>query len=120
MGEYTKEYQKKIELYNLLYSNKNSINSQGSTNNQPQQQAQSGPKYCQRCNGSGNVDCGTCGGHGQIECKACYGKGYCSNCPGQRCNRCGITGRQSCDRLLFGGCKGKIECFDCHGTGKVE
>lgn len=119
IGEYTKEYQKQIELYNLLYSNKNSINSQGSTNQQ-QQQAQSGPKYCQRCNGSGNVDCGTCGGHGQIECKACYGKGYCSTCPGQRCVRCGITGRQSCDRLSMGACKGKKDCFDCNGTGKVE
>jgi hypothetical protein len=122
IGEYTKEYQKQIELYNLLYSNKNSINSQGSTNQQQQQQqqAQSGPKYCQRCNGSGNVDCYTCGGRGQIECKACYGKGYCSTCPDQRCVRCGITGRQSCDRLSMGLCKGKKDCENCFGTGKVD
>jgi hypothetical protein len=81
-------------------------------------QVQSGPKYCYPCQGSGLVSCKTCGGNGIIECKACYGQGYCSNCPGQRCNRCGITGRQKCDS---GGCSnGKKYCFDCSGKGRVE
>jgi hypothetical protein len=148
IGEYTKEYQKQIELYNLLYSNKNSINSQGSTNNQSQQQAQSKADPCSRCYGDGN--CHECvktfskpyhKGNGmynwQNETKAGYT--MCNSCNGrghqQKSNPSGYGWVPSADCPRYGCEDGWVicgkcntdgrgtllgKCRDCHGTGKDD
>ena len=65
-----------------------------------------GVRYCEDCNGDGEVECGNCEGEGEVECGNCEGEGGDEDCS---CNN-GSVDCEECD-------EGKIECENCVGDG---
>ena len=57
-----------------------------------------GPKRCDECNGTGNVECETCLGDGYKTCTHCGSEVDCKDCDGD----------------------GVVECPECGGTGFEE